>query len=212
MSDVIFMPVTLIPCVVGNELSQESYRTCGYCGKQVLLDVGMQSLHEKIACGIRFYCSFCLRHELHIDHKDTLSLSFRSLIGYHYKFSHLKTRRLYLSEIKDYIKDHEMVGLANPLFSYDHETYLWAVDFSHVCRIGADSVLKTLSDMLSCFKLQYGADRFYKKYQFAVFKFQYTRNRPKNRRLLIPTLQNCVEESKKFLEETRNFLPQDMKI
>jgi hypothetical protein len=83
-------------------------------------------------------------------------LSLRSLIGYYY-IQYYQSKKMYLSELEDYIATHQRIGLLNPVFDYDPETFVWFIDFSRIGsskrKIKVEEVLKTVVNMLACFNL-----------------------------------------------------------
>jgi len=84
-------------------------------------------------------------------------ISFKNIISYLYNFNYLQNKNLYLTEIKNIIKIHEITGLQNPVFYYDPESFLWFINFSKIGqsakKIELDEVKKTLINILFCFEL-----------------------------------------------------------
>lgn len=202
------------------ELSDRIFYQCHFCEKQVGLQEPSRKICEKLSAD-RFFCTFCLRNQFYAaDNRHILCMSFRGIIGYYYQ-SLYSTKRMWLSEISDYISEHERAGLSNPIFYYDPDSYVWFVDFRRVGRgrrkVHFNEVLKTVVLTLSVFNLHYHIPtakmhRVYEKFEEAIVKFHSERYRPEGKRLLIPTLSGCVHESAKTdMEETRNFLPQCLK-
>lgn len=202
-----------------DQLSNNVCYECSFCNKTVKIHACNMKACENLTNNGSFYCPFCLRHSLNTKNsRDILTLSFRAVVGaLYYGFYLGKTqplRAIWFSELKDYIQNHIEVGLQNPLFSYDHETMLWLVNFSKVGRgkkkTSLDTVLITVSEMLNCFKLnkyfsEGNVQIHYAKYKEAIEKFYSHRTRPPDRKFLIPTL-TCMNETNKFkLESTRNF-------
>jgi hypothetical protein len=200
------------------ELSDRIHQQCCFCEKTLGLYPPQRRLCERLS-GDSFYCVFCLRHGFNTKaNRHVLVMSFRAIAGYYYyeKYQYANHRQLWVSEIEDYLDAHEAVGLQNPVFSYDPESMLWFVDFNKVGRgrrkIRIHDVLKTVVNILACFNLPEHVTtlkmpKLYQKYSEAIEKFYTQRYRPDDRRLLIPTLQNCgVWESKKYgMENTRCF-------
>jgi len=147
-------------------------------------------------------------------------MSYRGLIGNYYHKHYLGKnghRKLWLNQIETYIGNHQFIGLRNPVFSYDPDTYLWFVDFN---RIGKDTgkapieeVLLTAKLILLCFDLKthYGDWLFnntWEKFEKAINLFYEQRQRPPDRRMLIPTLMKSGgQEQAAYFNETRDFLP-----
>jgi hypothetical protein len=127
---------------------------------------------------------------------------------------------LWVNQIQQYVDKHERVGLKNPVFSYDPDTYLWFVDFT---RVGKDSrkapcdeVLNTAKTMLYCFGLDkvYGKSAFsgtWEKFEKAIQLFYTHRQRPKGRRLLIPTLRGSIGYLEKD-PDYRDFVPRMLEL
>jgi hypothetical protein len=206
----------------GNGLADCSFLECNSCGKLVTKSEDVRNLCSVLSGEQSFYCSFCLRHGLNTrNRRHVLPISFRSIIGFYYYAFYCNEdnhQKIWLSEIKDYLKIHEEVGLLNPVFNYDPETYLWFVDFSKVGhgnkKLELNDVLNTTTDILACFNLyhyvQGDLNRFYSKYREGIERFYSQRSRPENRPELIPTLVNVKPQVRFDLEITRNFLPQKL--
>lgn len=149
------------------------------------------------------YCAFCLRNKFHTRlRKDVLILSFRGIAGwlYHFKYLSNLSGRMWLSELQDCIDVHQQVGLTNPSFSYDPETMLWFVNFSHIGdgkkQQGIEEVYKTIINILACFNLpinvpELDTSLLFNKYRKSIEEFYQKRQRPKNRYMLIPTFSGC---------------------
>ncbi len=207
----------------GKELASNFYQTCTFCRK--LIKVG--HLNFKSCChlsGSQFYCPFCLRNNFHYrSSRHVLIMSCRAILGYFYYRKYLTgLRTMWLSEIQTLADRHMKVGLQNPAFSYDPHTMLWFVDFT---KVGSDSwkapfheIELTAHGILSCLnldkKIREGVHKeMWKKYQEALELFYHKRQRPKDRRMLIPTLTGVVfGEKPEFFEKTRDFLASYLEI
>jgi hypothetical protein len=145
-------------------------------------------------------------------------MSFRSVFGYLYHELYLSpVRKLYISELEDMIRVHVEVGLGNPTFRYDPETFLWFVDFGRVGqtprKLRIEDVLRTTIDILACFNLWETVpglqlQSFYGKYREAIMGFYTKRYRPEGKKILVPTFTNCGHISMikpGILEKTRDF-------
>lgn len=209
---------------LNGELAEIIYYECKLCAKTTGLYPDQRKLCEKLS-GNSFYCNFCIQNNLTTkNNKNILILSFRAIIGYYHQFMYLGNKKIYHSQIEDFIKSHQEVGLLNPVFRYDPESYLWFVDFSKVGRgnkkIPVSEVLKTVVNILSCFSLPLIIDGLkpsliYEKYEEAIKKFYSLRYRPENKRLLIPTLTNCggVCDTKNVNQEMlKNFTKKDFLV
>lgn len=218
----------LAPAPFGG-LSEDVIRTCNFCAKEVNASSYVERINQRLGGKKEdFYCSFCLRNNLHTrNSRHILVISFRSIIGYyyyeHYMNSHMSTnRRIWLAEIEDFIQIHAKVGLSNPVFSYDSETLLWLVDFSKVGtskkKIKVEEVLKTVVNVLATFNLAeqipgIHAYRLFEKYKDAIMEFYNQRYRPEGKKMLIPTLVGCIGGDNRLnviLEKTRNFISANM--
>lgn len=202
----------------GNELSKTFYRSCSFCEK--LVRVSSFNFKSCINLGgKKFFCPFCLRNNMNFrSSRHVLVLSYRAIIGHHYYKSYLKNHggtKLWVNQIRDQIRKHERVGLRSPVFSYDPDTYLWFVDFA---RVGKDNhkapyeeVMETAMTILRCFNLgniygQWAFNNAWTKYDKAIKLFYQQRKRPKNKRMLIPTLRGAGD-SMNVDKDTRDFLP-----
>ncbi len=209
--------LSIIDTPQNGELAEKIYYDCCFCGQSVKLDTFYQKIHTRLSKP-DFYCSFCLRHGHNTkNNKHVLPLSFRSIVGYYYNAfykSPNQGRKMWLSNIKDYIANHEKIGLANPVFSYNPQSMLWFIDFNKVGKklkkVHIGEVAKTISQILTSFDIQtylpyIQMDKFYLKYRDALHKFYSYRQRPANRRILIPTFSGCGVTDSTLLKETRSF-------
>ena len=186
------------------ELGKEVYYECNFCSKRTALPAFTRGLCEKLSED--YYCNFCLRHHFHTrNNKNILLLTFRNVFDHYYQEFYFNpipvTKRMYLTEIQEYIKSHTAAGLLNPVFSYDPETFLWFIDFSRVGRgnkkLKLNDVLKTIINILACFNLKSNLPScsihgFYEKYWSAIEKFYTARYRPSDKRILSPSLITTV--------------------
>lgn len=202
------------------ELAEIVHSECAYCGKRMELHAEVAKLHERLN-EREFYCDFCLRHKFYTKHsRHVLMLTFRAIIAYYYYAyyrAHFGSRRMYWSEIQEYVQTHMRVGLQNPVFFYDPDTYVWFVDFSRVGKgkgkVRLEDVLKTICNILICFNIPLHMNNvrmfeIYDKYREAIDKFYSQRNRPTGKKLLVPTLSGCgvYENHQNFnIDDTRAF-------
>lgn len=208
------------------ELSDKIFRKCHFCEKTCEVFGNQYKTINNLSGPGNFYCSFCLRHGLNSKgNRNFLILSFRSIIGYFYFKNYIQQngKRMWLSEIEDFIESHRQAGLVNPLFLYDSETMLWFVDFSRVGnskkKISVEEIIKTIVSILASFNLSEtvpGIDMssLFLKYKDAVETFYHKRFRPSDRKMLIPTFSNTGSfESKSCnLDKLRNFILDDLRI
>jgi len=220
MSDI--LDVNLVPVEKHpehGELADKIYYECMFCGKRVGLYPQERNVCEKLS-GDDFYCVFCLRNNFYTkNNRNILILSFRAIIGYYYYNFYLNGKKMYFSQIEDYISAHVKVGLKNPIFNYDPDTMYWFIDFSKVGRgnkkIKINDVLKTIVNIGACFNLDANLCNnrsavIYERYKEAIEKFYSSRWRPQGKKILIPTLQGCDTASGNTApgikyEDTRNF-------
>jgi hypothetical protein len=128
---------------------------------------------------------------------------------------------MYYSEIKEYIDSHVQVGLVNPLFLYDPDTFVWFIDFTRVGRgsgkISIEEIQRTVANLLVCFNLptHLANVKMYEianRFREAINLFYQQRTRPEGKRLLVPTLSGCgvYENYQGFkMEATRCFTSGD---
>jgi len=203
---------------LNGELSEIIHYECSFCLKTTKLHTSQRKLCEKLS-GESFFCNHCIRNGFNNkNNRNVLILSFRSIIGFYHQILYLGNKKLYFSQINDFVESHIETGLINPAFEYDHDSFLWFVDFSKVGRgrkkISVKEILKTTANILTCFNLNLLIDNFdssklYSKYEEAIVKFYQQRYRPENRKLLIPTLNECggiCNQKQIDHEHFRNFL------
>ena len=215
-----------LPSHPSGELSDKVFRKCCFCEKNCEFLDNQSQIVDRLAGPGNFYCSFCLRHDLHTRiNRDILILSFRSVIEYFYLLNYLlphNGKKLWISQIEDYIESHQKAGISNPLFLYDPDTMLWFINFSKIGtskrKIPLQEVLKTITSILASFNLTQttpgiSTSAFYTKFKDAIESFYRKRYRPENRRMLIPTLANTgvVEPKIYSLDKMRNFILEDLK-
>lgn len=210
--------------VSDDSLSEVFAYYCHFCEKKVKTDLLNNRLCEKLVKSKNFYCSFCVRNKFFTKKKrDILKLSFRGIIGYLYwRYYRTKDKKIYLSEIKDMINSHIEVGLENPLFSYDPETFIWFVDFSSVGiskrKVPVEEIYKTVINILVCFNLYESTTggvqghKLYEKFREAIELFYKQRKRPEGKTLLVPTLSKCggTFDVKFDYNRCRDFLPKHL--
>lgn len=195
-----------------DDLGDNFFYICDFCGKSFYASNSQMRLHSRLSEGT--HCHFCLRHGFnHQGSRDVLPLSFRGLAGFIYYRYYRKEKTIWFSELEDMVKEHERIGLLNPLFSYDPESMIWFVDFSRVGRgkrkLKVIEIKKTILNCLACFNpvenmIGGKPGAYTNKFMKAIDLFHSKRVRPEGKRRLIPTVRDCVTQ--KFpLEATRNF-------
>lgn len=226
LRDIQISPIT--PKIEG-QLSDSYYKNCRFCGKLVKTNLSVMRGCVNLS-GDKFYCAFCLRHNHHFrTSKNILVFSYRGIIGYyHLKLycaakAHYAYPQLYLSDIIKMEQCHHEIGIRSPVLSYDPSTMLWFADFN---RIGKDKnkapykeVERLAHKMLKVFQIDgffgKGEEDFWEKFQSAIKVFYRQRKRPKDRRMLIPTLQGVVVDN--YLnhddwDATRGFVASDLAL
>jgi hypothetical protein len=175
---------------------------CNFCGKETRITTKVSQFAQLLSGPDRFYCTHCLRNRYNTKNgRNVLILTFRGIIGYyhHMFFAHQARQPLmYISEIQDHIGLHAQVGLSNPAFNYDPESYLWFVDFGRVGRgrskVPVEAVLRTIQEQILAFNLyevvkDIRPQKLFRRYEEAVLQFYHQRFRPDGNRILAPTLQ-----------------------
>lgn len=211
ISKIILNPLPKTP---SGELCEKIYCKCNFCEKTCEVFPDQFSPINKLSGEGNFYCAFCLRHNFHTKNsKNILILSFRGIIAQFYYQNYITQQMMYISQIEDFIESHQKAGLVNPCFSYDPETMLWFIDFSKIGntkkKIPIEEIYKTVLSILVSFNLfEFSANMsgMYKKYKDAIELFYTKRQRPENKKMLIPTLGY----NSRNVERIRNFILKDL--
>lgn len=194
------------------EFSSSAYYVCNFCEKNFKLNKNKHQLFEKLSRG-KIHCPFCLQNNFNQkSNKNILILSFRAIINYYYKQLYLENKKMYFTEIVDYIEAHKKVGLSNPIFRYDDESMLFFVDFSKVGKgphkMPLKEVHKTVINILVCFNINQWffqstkTEKLFEKFRDAVEKFHINRYRPENIKILCPTLAGINATSETISHES----------
>lgn len=142
-----------------DELSDEFYKNCTVCSKQVLINHDMVQKIPKNIVDDEFFCSFCFRKDM--KSKKIVIFSFKSIIAYLYEIYKSKNSEnpLFLSQIEDYIEIHKKSGLKHLALDYDDESFNW---FLNIDLIGNEDnqilfreLEKTIIEILVCFNPSY---------------------------------------------------------
>lgn len=206
---------------VKNELSDNFFQICNFCEKLVKVTVNNAASCSNLS-GQKFHCPFCLRNKFHHrSSRNVLAFSFRAIIGYYYyRFYAQKNSKMFLGEIEKLIDIHANIGLQSPVLSYDPVTFLWFADFNLIGKEKNKAPFKELENLIckmfktfnldekvgNRFSTSY-ADAYWEKFNKAVLLFYQKRKRPKDKKMLIPTLIDIIpSENQDFLEQTRNFI------
>lgn len=199
-----------------DELIDNFYRNCNFCDKLVRVSAINFNSCQRLS-GSNFYCPFCLRHNHNYrSARNILPLSYRAIISYYYyRLYGSKPSKMYFSQIDSFIEKHQSFGLQNPVFSYDPSIFVWYVNYNF---IGTDSrkaphseVKEVILAMLDSFELKkhlgdHARSGMFSRFEKAIDIFYEQRKRPKDRKILIPTLVNLVpHEKNEFFETTREF-------
>ncbi len=212
--------ITKLEANAGKELSNNFFRVCTFCDK--IVRVNTDNFQSCIRLGgNKFYCPFCIRNNFHHrSNRNVLIVSYRAILGYYYqKLYDQNPRKLCFSQLEQCIEQHALIGLQNPVFSYDPYTFLWFVNFNN---IGVDNrkapikeVQNIITQMYSVFNIEKHVNKnasvaMLEKFEKALVVFYKNRKRPKDRRMLIPTFFGMIKESEEFFEETRNFVKKSL--
>ena len=212
------------------------FRQCDFCNKETMVHRQNGRILDRLSGDKGFYCTFCLNHDFNTrKSKHVFQLTFRSIIGYLHESGYTgKSPRLYLTQIADLINNHQKIGMMNPVFSYDEETYCWYVDFAKVGRsskkIPVSEVIRTVNDIISAFNpfeyiKEFKSYKLVQKYEEAILQFYQTRHRPEGKRLCAPTLIQCAADTREVpaqyghkkdkkmeLAAHRDFMPSNLKL
>ncbi len=211
--------------VESDKLSEYVAKNCFFCHKLVKASPEAFQSMQKLT-GTKFYCSFCIRHNFHYrTNCNILLMSYRGIIGYYYLKNyldkHYNLKRLWWSDIDLFIKQHAEIGMTNPVFTYDPDTFMWFVDFNRIGVAGKkmpyELVEQTTKKMLEAFKVKvvmnpYVETQMLSKYTEAMKLFYEKRQRPPEKRMLIPTLSQQGQTDEGLLEKTRNFLKKHLVV
>jgi len=211
--------LTKVQSCEGKQLSDTFFKNCQFCEKLVQIDSGNFSSCIKIGGG-KFYCPFCLRNNFHHKtSKNILTFSFRGIIGYYYyKFyiDQQAVKKLWFTQIKDYVHQHAYAGLSSPVLIYDPHTFLWFADFNKIGNHNrkapfkeVKSVIHSIFDVFEVdkFLTTHAKDEYWGKYTKALDAFYEKRQRPKDKRMLIPTMcHHWQKDQVDFFEKTRTFI------
>ena len=212
-----------IDLIETKQLSEFVSKNCFFCHKLVKSDhESFKTMHNMT--GNRFYCPFCIRNNFHHrSNRNILAISYRGIFGFYYYGMYLNQRKLWWSEINSMIENHIKIGTSNPVFIYDPETFMWFIDFNKIGskkrKLPYHFVKKTAKLILESFhmseitKYHQIEKRMWQKFEKSLDIYHEKRQRPKNRKFLIPTFsQIMAKERQKFFEKTREFLPRNFNV
>lgn len=197
------------------EIAKKYIKYCFFCNKECKITKEQDKLSENFSLNNEFYCNFCLQHNFHNKwNRDILLLSFKGIFGHFYYNDYLTLKSLWISQIEDFISTHAEVGLQNPVFLYDPESFIWFINFDKVGeskkRIPLKEVLKTIINILTTFNLaettSIELSSLYFKYKNAIDSFYKKRHRP-DQKILIPT----IAYNNDTFERIKNFSIKDIK-
>jgi len=185
-------------------LSDYLVSKCFFCQKTCSLPYNTFLNLHKLSGNREFFCGFCVRGGFNNrGNKDVLIMSFKNVFNYYYCHRYLSLKNMWISEIRDIVEKHKEVGLSNPVFSYDEESMNWFVNFFKVgCtrkRIILEEVERTTISIIDSLDLRILApevkqESFRQKYLSAIKLFNRKRYRPKDKKVLSPTIGNCRSE------------------
>lgn len=177
------------------------YRSCNFCNKITTVTPYYWKLNESLVGEGKFYCCFCARNNFYTKTaNNTMVLSLRGLIGYYYYSYYVipKSSSMYNHELKEMIETHYTLGIQNPLFKYDQDTFCWFIDFSKIekKKILVDSINATIGGMIAAFNVYENLPgvsvyKYYNKFKDAVNLFHETRERMNGNFVFAPTLIKC---------------------
>lgn len=185
-------------------LSDYLVSKCFFCQKTCRLNYNsFQNLH-KLSGKKEFFCGFCVRNGFNNrGNRDVLIMSFKNVFSYYYCHKHLTLKEMWVSEIKDLIEKHKKIGLTNPVLSYDEESMNWFINFFKVGstkrKLRFEEVQNTITLMIDSLNLpvvspEIKEESLKRKYINAIELFNRKRYRPKDRKVLSPTVGNCKAE------------------
>lgn len=185
----------------GSELSDDVATNCCFCEKNVHLSIEDFNLYVSLGQD-EFHCPFCLRHKHHHrDASNILLMSFKGMIGHYFHHCYHGTKRtMWISEIKELVEAHAETGLLNPVFNYDPDTFMWFVDFNRIGKtyrkIPIENIHETIEAIIGSLKpdkiSNFTVKTYVDKFKEAVDIFYKNRQRPTDKRILCPTLSNCI--------------------
>lgn len=202
-----------------SEFSDTFYRNCTFCEK--LIKITANNFQSCNNIGGSKYCPFCLRHNFHEANScNVLVFSFRGIAGYYYyRLYRNAVPKLWLSQIENYLEAHALVGLQNPTLTYDPHALLWFANFNKIgsgSKAPFDEVIQTIRSCFDCFQLKkhipFAETPLWERFEKAIKLFHEQRNRPKNKKLLIPTLSQITQDSEILYEDTRNFTRAELAV
>ena len=208
--------IELVEIPTSDEISDIFFRKCSFCTKLYQINPINFKILERVA-GNRPRCPFCLRHNFKLKKKHILVFSLRPIIAHiYYNHYWLSEKPVEFSKIRRIISEHEAEGLKNPLLSYDPESYLWFADFSKIGdkRVSVSEICFSIKSMVDVLKVEtfepdFNSLEFLSKFDQAILKFQKNRFRPKNSRILSPTLGL---KSKVGLATLKNFTEKEILV
>lgn len=121
---------------------------CNFCDKKSSTYNYYHNIYQQ-ASKNNFYCNFCLRNEFYnINCKDLMILTFNPIIEKYYKL-YLK-KRIFYSEVLDFIESHKNTGLLHHAFYYDDDSLKW---FINLTKINKNTLIQHLLNILCCFNI-----------------------------------------------------------
>jgi hypothetical protein len=196
-----------------NDVFNYVFARCNFCQKESGIKETIYKDSLQLGHGY-FYCPFCIRNRFNYKKREhILLMDFRGIIGFYVNYLY-EEGKIYNSQIIDYVRKHSIVGLKNPVFSYNHESMLWFIDFTRVGqdkhKISIDSVIDTTNNIIQSFDVAKNVkncnpQKILDKYEDSIREFYKSRKRPEGKRILSPTLKNCAYRSQIDWDTTKNF-------
>lgn len=182
----------------------DHYSRCKFCEKTVFVNDNIRRFSDALVGAENFHCPMCIRRDYWQRHNaNIMILTYRGIFGYYYYSYYMFPKNgttMGLSDIQEYVEMHVKIGLQNPLFTYDTETFNWFVDFNKIGtkkgKIPVEEVLKTITEQLLCFNIYENVRNssplaLYNKYKSAVLEFVSKRVRMHGDNVFAPTLWGC---------------------
>lgn len=188
--------------------------SCSFCQKYFTLT----DEYKYLKFTNNIYCKNCFRNKYYHKYfsKNILLLSYKAVFGYYYhcfvkapKYSNMQ-----LSSLREIIDKHVKAGMTNQLFNYDPDNFLWIIDLNYNPKF--EDIFKTI--VLQVYSLElynhlpdFSSASYLLRFKKAVQEFIETKSRPKDCKILCPTLYGCNNiaytnnTNQISVEELRNF-------
>lgn len=196
-----------------NDVFNYIFARCNFCHKDSVMKETTYKDAFQLGHGY-FYCPFCVRNRFNYKKREhILLMDFKGIIGFYINYLYSEGT-IYNFQIIDYIRKHSITGLKNPIFSYDHESMLWFVDFTRVGntknKVPIESVIQNTKNIIQSFDVNKNIkncnpQKILDKYEESINDFYVSRKRPEGKRILSPTLKNCTYRAQIDWDLTKEF-------